>query len=390
MDFAVPSDIVISCHSRLSPFVEQEVRALGFNPIETFATAVRIRGSLADCITLNLHLRCASQVNYSLKSFAPQNADDLYREVVDIAWEEVFDESGYVSVTSHVEHPSINNNLFVNVKVKDALADRFRQVKGRRPDSGPELDQGVVFLFWKGDKAEIFVDTSGQTLAKHSYRKIPGKAPMLEGLASATILASAWDTQTPFINPMCGSGTLAIEAAMIATKRYPGLLRENYAFMHIKDYPDKLYKQKLRELRTSVKDASVRIIASDNRQDAINISRENAAYAGVDQMITFEKCDFADTTVPLDGNGVIFFNPEYGERMGDEIVLEETYARIGDFLKQKGNSYRGYIFTGNLDLAKKIGLKAKQKIPFFSAQLDCRLLEYELYAGSRRKDTPTA
>jgi putative N6-adenine-specific DNA methylase len=159
---------------------------------------------------------------------------------------------GYFSITSNVDNATINNSLFANVKVKDAIADRFRNRTGQRPNSGPELDKVVIHLYWKEEVAELFVDTSGETLSKHGYRKIPGKAPMLEALAAATLLATKWDRKSPFINPMCGSSTLAIEAALLATHRMPGLFRNNYAFMHLVGFNLEMYevqRKKLDELR---------------------------------------------------------------------------------------------------------------------------------------------
>jgi putative N6-adenine-specific DNA methylase len=312
----------------------------------------------------------------------------LYAIISTIQWENIIDSKGYFSITSTVNTASVNNNLFVNVKIKDAIADRFRDKMNERPDSGPSENKTVIHLFWKDNLAELFIDTSGPTLAKHNYRKIPGQAPMLESLASATILASAWDKKTPFINPMCGSGTLAIEAAMIATNRAPGLFRSDYGFMHILGYdPSYFEKEKQHLINQVIEIPGLKIIATDYSEDAINISRINAGAAGVGDIIEFEVCNFENTEIPENAQGVIFFNPEYGERLGDEIMLEETYALIGDFMKKKCQGYTGYIFTGNFNLAKKIGLKAKRRIEFYNGKIDCRLLEYELYRGSREVKT---
>ena len=357
---------------------------MGFTPIRTFATGVELEGTINDCIRLNLNLRCASQVLYSLKAFRANSPDDVYEVVIRMPWESWIASNGYLSVTSNVDHFTVNSNMFVNVKVKDAICDRIRRETAFRPDSGPDLTKAVVNLFWKEEHAEIFIDTSGETLAKHNYRKIPGKAPMLEGLAAATIFATKWDRKSPFVNPMCGSSTLAIEAALIATNRRPGLLRTNYSFMHIKEYDETIFSQEYRMLEEKIKAVDgLKIIASDIDQDAIDISKVNAGLAGVEKLIEFAVGDFETTRLPQ-APGIIYFNPEYGERLGDEIELEVTYARIGDFLKKKCQGYMGYIFTGNLDLAKKIGLKAKRRIEFYTSTIDCRLLEYELYAGSKR------
>lgn len=385
LNFRQPSRIVITCNKRLAPYLQQEVEELSFFPERTFQTGVELQGTINDCIKLNLNLRCASQVLYSLKEFKAKDADQLYSHLVNYPWENVLDAEGYFSVTSNVDNPTINNELFVNVKVKDAIVDRMRKQTGKRPNSGPELDKTVIHLYWKDNQAEIFLDTSGQTLAKHGYRKIPGKAPMLEALACATVMATKWDRNSPFVNPMCGSGTVAIEAALLATNRKPGLFRSNYSFMHVLGYDESVYQNELQKIQRKVKDIpGLMIVATDIQQDAINISRINAKVAGVEKLISFLVCDFERTQIP-EGSGVIYFNPEYGERMGELADLEKTYKRLGDFLKQKCQGYMGYIFTGNLDLAKKIGLKAKRRIEFYNAKLDCRLLEYELYAGSKEK-----
>jgi len=357
---------------------------LGFTPERSFSTGVELKGTLNDCIRLNLNLRCASQVLYSLKQFTANSPEEVYETLLFFPWEDIMAPDGYVSVTSTVDHFTVNNNLFVNVKVKDAIADRMRRETGRRPDSGPELDRTVIHLFWKEENAEIFVDTSGETLAKHGYRKIPGKAPMLEALAAATVLATKWDRRSPFVNPMCGSSTVAIEAALLATRRSPGLLRTNYAFMHLKLYDQQVYASEFRRLQEQIIEVpGLLLVATDISEDAINISKINAGIAGVESLIRFAQLDFEETEIP-EGPGVIYFNPEYGERMGDVAELEITYGRIGDFMKKKCQGYTGYIFTGNLDLAKKIGLKASRRIEFYTSKIDCRLLEYELYGGTRR------
>ena len=382
--FNTPSKIIITCNRRLSPYLQAEVKQLGFDIKRGFATGVELLATVNDCIRLNLNLHCASQVLYSLAAFPARNPDELYKALSTIAWEELIAFDGYVSVTSNVNNPTITTPLFANLKVKDAIADRIKARKGLRPDSGPDQHKTVVHLYWQDNQAEIFLDTSGETLAKHGYRKHPGKAPMLEALAAGVVYATGWDGQSAFVNPMCGSGTLAIEAALIATNRKPGLFRMNYAFMHILGYDEQVFFAERRRLKDQVnKKTTATIVASDISADAVDIARANAKTAGVDQLIDFHVCDFADTPLP-DGAGVAVFNPEYGERMGVHTKLEATYARVGDFLKQRCGGKRGYVFTGNPDLAKKIGLHTSRRVEFYNGKLDCRLLEYEIYEGSRK------
>ena len=385
--FSDRSRIIITCNKRLTPYLELEVTELGFTLTRTFQTGVELEGTMADCIRLNLNLRCASQVHYSLKEFRAEHPEELYNVLVRMPWENILNNTAYISVTCTVDQLTVNNEMVVNVKVKDAIVDKLRRETSVRPDSGPDLTGVVIHLYWKDDRAEVFIDTSGETLAKHGYRKIPGKAPMLEALAASTVMATKWDRQSPFINPMCGSGTVAIEAALLATNRRPGLYRTNYSFMHLKDYDEQVYLAEMQRLRDQIKEVpGLHVEATDISDDAINVSKVNAGIAGVENLIHFKRCDFALTDVPEGTEGVVYFNPEYGERLGDVKQLEETYARMGDFLKQKCKGYTGYIFTGNLDLAKKIGLKARRRIEFYNAKIDCRLLEYELYAGSKDKD----
>jgi len=382
--FNTPSKIIVTCNRRLSPYLQGEIRRLGFDIKRGFATGVELMATVNDCIRLNLNLHCASQVLYSLDAFSASNPNELYDRLLTFPWENLIAFNGYVSVTSNVNNPTISTPLFANLKVKDAIADRIKSKKGLRPDSGPDLHKTVVHLYWQDNQAEIFLDTSGETLAKHGYRKHPGKAPMLEALAAGVVYATAWDGQSTFVNPMCGSGTLAIEAALIATNRKPGLFRMNYAFMHILGYDEQVFFAERRKLKEQVnKKTQAKIIATDLSQEAVDIARMNAKTAGVDPLIDFHVCDFADTPLP-DGPGAVVFNPEYGERLGIHTKLEATYARIGDFLKQQCAGKRGYVFTGNPDLAKKIGLHTSRRIEFYNGKLDCRLLEYEIYAGSRR------
>jgi putative N6-adenine-specific DNA methylase len=383
--FHTESKIIITCNKRLSSYLQQEVEALGFTPVRVFQTGVELKGTVTDTIALNLNLRCASQVLYLIKSFNADDPNQLYEELVTIEWEKLIDFSGYFSVSSNVNNEHILTPLFANVKVKDAIADRIKSVKGIRPNSGAEANKTLIHLYWQDNEADIFIDTSGETLAKHSYRKIPGKAPMLEALATSTIMATHWDRQSTFINPMCGSGTLAIEAALLATDKCPGLFRMNYGFMHILGYDETVFFAERRKLKDKAKkETGFKIIATDISEDAVDIAQKNAKTAGVEHLIDFSVCDFEDTEVPEDA-GVVMFNPEYGERLGVHSKLEATYKRMGDFMKKKCLGYRGYIFTGNPDLAKKIGLRPARKIEFYNGKLDCRLLEYELYEGSKRE-----
>jgi putative N6-adenine-specific DNA methylase len=210
---------------------------------------------------------------------------------------------------------------------------------------------------------------------------------MAESLAAAVVSATGWTGEGNFVNPMCGSGTLAIEAALLAQGRPPGLLRSQYGFMHLKGFDDDTWQKIRQEARVLPKRKFTgRIIASDLRADAIEAARQNARTAGVEQLIEFKDCDFAETPVP-EGGGVVLFNPEYGMRLGEEKELEPVYRRIGDFFKKQCLGYTGYVFTGNLLLGKMIGLRSSRRILFFNANIECRLLAFKLYEGTKRQKT---
>lgn len=387
--FITKSNILITCPLRIVPYLKKEVDELGFPVLSENRMSIQTEGTLTDCMRLNLYLRTGHRVLYLLKQFKAVNPDDLYKEIVKISWENYLDPDGYFSIISAVENENILDTRFANLKSKDAIADRMTKSVGVRPDSGPERNKTVIYLYWKDEEASIYIDSSGDTIAKHGYRKIPFKAPLQETLACAIILASEWDKESNFINPMCGSGTLAIEAAMIAVDKAPGLLRSNFGFMHIKGYSAQIWESLRSEARLKTqKQPKGKIIATDISELAIEAAIRNATTAGVNHLIDFQQCDYKESPIP-DGGGVVILNPEYGERLGEETELEAVYKEMGDFFKQKCKGYLGFIFTGNFSLAKKIGLKAARRIEFFNGQIDCRLLKYELYEGTRKQPKTT-
>lgn len=381
---SIKSNILVSCPKGLAPFVAEEMAALGFETEELDA-GVRTTGTLADCMRLNLHLRCGHRVHYRLKRFGAMHPDMVYRETNAIPWEDIFRPDGYLHVHSSVSHPTIRDTRFANVRVKDGVVDRFAQAAGSRPDAGPDQGRGVcLFLYWHGKKAELYLDTTGVPLAKRGYRKMPHLAPMQETLAASVISALEWDPAANFVAPMCGSGTLAIEAALMARRMAPGLLRDSFAFTHLTQFDAPAWNDMLAQAKAAVlPQAPGRIVATDIDPKAMEAARENARQAGVEQDIEFKIFDFRETPVP-EAPGVVAVNPEYGERLGEAGELGEVYQGLGDFLKQHCAGYRAGIFTANPALAKRIGLRPERKVPFFNAKLACMLLVFNLWSGSKR------
>ena len=376
--------ILITCPKGIPPHLGRELLFLGFPVSSETASSVETEGTLDDTLKLNLFIRTGHRVLYLIREFKAGSPDELYGHVLRVEWEEYFDKGSYLCITSSVDHPTIKDSRFANLRCKDAIVDRFSQKFGQRPDSGPKRDGVVVHLYWHGKRCRLFLDTSGEPLSKRNYRKIPLGAPMQETLAAAIVLATGWNGGSHFVNPMCGSGTLAIEAAMIGLGRAPGLLRTNYGFMHLKGFKPSLWEKLRKEAKGRAgKSIDGKIIATDINPKAIEAARKNAMTAGVEQFIEFDASDFSETRVP-EGGGIVILNPPYGERMGEIRELEKTYKGIGDFFKKKCGGYTGYIFTGNFSLAKKVGLRTRRRLPFYNGEIECRLLEYELYEGSRK------
>lgn len=389
--------IILSCAKELSRWTEIEVLEMGYKPIEVTENTVVVRGSMRDVMKLNLRLRTAHRVLVPLLRTRCRNIRDLYESALSIDWENLIEADGYFSVSSIVHNNTIRDTRLPSLYTKDAIADRMRERCQRRPDSGGENIGSAVFVYWERDEVIIYLDTSGEPLSKRGYRKIPGSAPMQETLAAACIMAMKWNKQDPFLSPMCGSGTPAIEAAMMAMNRAPGTLKGHFAFQSVKDYtriipgesaprvaprqkagatPEQIWKELVLEAKEEERtDSMPRIVATDISPDAVENAHTNAIAAGVAPYIEFKACDFADSPVP-DGKGCVFFNPEYGIRLGTYEELAPVYERIGTFMNEKCSGWTGGLITGNPDLARLVNLYYKVRVPFFNGPIDCRLFIY--------------
>lgn len=389
--------IIISCAKELSRWTEIEVLDLGYKPIEVTENTVVVRGDMRDVMNLNLRLRTAHRVLVPLLRTECRNIKDLYEAAISIDWENLIEADGYFSVSSIVHNYTIRDTRLPALYTKDAIADRMREKCQRRPDSGGENKGAAVFVYWERDQVIIYLDTSGEPLSKRGYRKIPGSAPMQETLAAACIMAMHWDGKSPFLSPMCGSGTPAIEAAMFAMNKAPGTLKGHFAFQSIKGYtriipgesaprvaprqragasPEQIWKEILIDAKEQeVTDNLTKIIATDISPEAVENAHTNAIAAGVAPYIDFKACDFGDSPIP-EGRGCVFFNPEYGIRLGTYEELAPIYERIGTFMNEKCAGWTGGLITGNPDLARLVNLYYKTRIPFFNGPIDCRLFIY--------------
>ncbi|MFK7962243.1 MAG: class I SAM-dependent RNA methyltransferase [Phycisphaerales bacterium] len=379
-------DIHVTCSPGLVPYLVHEIQELGM-PAEPIAgTVVRTEGIWPDTWRLCLELRTAFQVLYPLASFPCDSPQTLYHQVRKIAWDQVIPPRGYITIESRVDHPSINNSMFPNLRVKDAICDELLKIRGERPDSGSEKRGLTIFLLWRGDRATIALNAAGRKLTDRGYRRMPHRAPLRESLAAAMVMESGWYGQGPLVLPMCGSGTLAIEAALMALDRAPGSVRPHFGFERALGFDEELWSGMRHESRKRARRTiDAQIIASDIDPAAIEAARHNAQTAGVENLIEFRVEDFEATPIPEPGEsgGVLIVNPEYGERLGNLDELHETYARLGDFFKQRCGGYQCHVLSGDAGLSQSIGLRASRRVPLWNAEIECRLLQYDVWAGSR-------
>lgn len=373
----------VTCAPSLAPYLKQELEQLGFEALSMDKTGVETVASMEECMLLNLRLRTAFHVLQRFADINCRNAEELYSEAKRLPWDRVIDPAGFLSITSNVRNETITNSMFPNMRLKDAICDKLISVGGKRPDSGSSTDGMVVHMHWVDNKARIYLNMTGRKLSDRGYRKMPFMAPMRETIAAAVLMEMNYDGTKPLVVPMCGSGTIAIEAALIAKQRAPGLLRSNYACNHwLTSDKDAWSQQRASAKKLLAKNDPAPIVATDIEADAIEATKKNAVTAGVDHLIEFHVCDFAQTPMP-ETVGDVVLHGEYGMRLGEDEDLVSTYKRIGDFMKTDCAGWDGYVFTSGKPLIAAIRLKVAKRTPFINAEIDCRLLRYELYKGTK-------
>jgi 23S rRNA G2445 N2-methylase RlmL len=372
--------VLITCAKGIPPILRREVEALGLKVLREDAAAVEVEATFAEATRLCLHLRTAHRVLWPLSRARVTGPNGLFGAVIRFPWEKHLDPGGYLRVHGFVRTQAIRDERFAFLTVKDAVMDRMRDRCGRRPDSGPDDGGANLYLHWIDDEAKLYFDLAGQPLSKRGYRRQGGVAPMQEALAAAILLAGDYTGDAPLVNPMCGSGTLAIEAALIARRQAPGLLRDNFGFLHLLDTDPRAWQKEVFAARTAVRPAADMpvIRATDHDPNTLRLAKANAERAGVADLIQFEQADYRETSIP-DGSAWVVLNPEYGVRMGDEENLEEHYREIGQWFKSLNTGGKGLIITGNISLSKRFGLKLSGKHTLYNGAIECRLLEFDLF-----------
>jgi len=364
------------------PLLEKELRKLGAKNIKSINRAVSFEGDLGFLYKANLSLRTALRILMPIGFFPVKNQTDLYRAIDRIDWSKWFsaDQSFIIDVTLFSDH--FNHSLFVAQKAKDAIVDQFSKKEGKRPSVTTENPDIRIQLHLQGDQLTISLDSSGNSLHQRGYRIETNIAPINEVLAAGILLHSGWEGKTYFYDPMCGSGTLAIEAAMIACNIPPSLNRATFSFMNWKNFDAELFEVIRNSSLSKVREFRGHIYASDKAPSAVRKAQENIEKAGLEEYISVVRSDFFFADRPSDVPLHVVFNPPYGERLS--IDADVFYGKIGDTLKKEYQGCEAWFITANIEALKSVGLRPSRKIKMFNGKLESRLVNYELYEGSRK------
>ncbi|TLM61518.1 MAG: RNA methyltransferase [Deltaproteobacteria bacterium] len=361
----------------LEEILAGELQALGVVEVRPVPGGVHFRGDRTDGYRACLWLRTANRVLQPVATFACASADQLYEGVRNCPWEGFLTPGMTLALDASVRDSALTHSRFAALKGKDAIVDRLRDLRGWRPDIDPAAPDLPVNLHIHKNRCTVSLDLAGDGLHRRGYRLERTVAPLRETLAAGLLLLSGWDGTTPFVDPMCGSGTLPIEAALIATRTAPGLGR-GFAFQKWPGFDAGGWQALRDEAHRLRRPAAAPIIGADRDPRALAAARDNAARQPAAGGIRWERSDFARFEPPA-GPGTLLCNPPYGERLKDDGALELLYRSIGDTLKQRWTGWTAWLLTGNLEAAKRIGLKATRRVPLWNGPLECRLLKYELY-----------
>ena len=364
------------------PLLAKELRNLGAGHVEEGVRNVTFEGDTGFMYKANLCLRTALKIYKPLKTFKVFNEKDLYDNVHDLDWPNYFGHEKTFAIDTTMSSDVFNNSMFVSLKAKDAIVDKFRAVVRQRPNVKTQDPDVRINIHIFKNTCTISLDSSGNSLHQRGYRILTNIAPINEVLAAGLLLTSGWDGETDFFDPMSGSGTFLIEAAMIACNIPANINRESYAFMHWKDYHASLHEKIVEASLKKTREFHHKIIGYDKAPSAVRKAQENVDNAHLSEYISVERKDFFRTEKPVEGKLHMVFNPPYGERL--PIEVDEFYAKIGDTLKQEYPGTNAWMITSNLEALKYVGLRPSKKIKTYNGKLEARLVLYEMYEGSKK------
>jgi putative N6-adenine-specific DNA methylase len=363
--------------------LEKELRALGASKTEIGVRNVSFEGDNGFMYKANLNLRTAIKIIKPIYEFRVRNEEDLYKQVYSLALEHYLSEDQSFAIDTTLATDLFSHSLYVSQKTKDAIVDKFRKKTGRRPSIDLKNPDVKFNLHIQRNHCTLSLDSSGSSLHHRGYRTATNIAPINEVLAAGILLLSGWDGRGHFLDPMCGSGTFLIEAAMIACNIPANINRKGFAFEKWKDFDSELYQKIVETSLNKVKDFHYTIKGYDKAPSAVRKAIDNAENANLSEYITVEQTSFFESKKDTEGPLHMVFNPPYGERLS--IDMEEFYASIGDTLKQSYPGTQAWMISSNLDALKHVGLKTSRKIKLFNSQLESRLVCYDMYQGSKKR-----
>jgi putative N6-adenine-specific DNA methylase len=372
------------CPRGLETALADELERLGAGDIAPADGGVAFAGALELAYRANLESRLASRVLWRVGDGAYRDERDVYALAYGLDWPRWFRPDRTLRVDVAATRSPLKSLEFATLRIKDAVCDRHRAVAGRRPTVSKERPDVRVHAYLTADHATFYLDTSGEPLFKRGYRRETAEAPLRENLAAGLLRLASWQPSTPLLDPMCGSGTIAVEAALMALDIAPGLKR-TFGFQKLAWYDGPTWQRiKQAAQRRAKPPALIGIYASDDDASAIQRCGANLATAGATGAVTVERIDALARAAPAP-TGVIVTNPPYGVRQVDAPALAAFYPRLGDALKQRFAGWTAYLFSGDPRLPKLIGLKASRRTPLFNGALECRLYEYRIVAGTARR-----
>jgi putative N6-adenine-specific DNA methylase len=360
-----------------------ELIQLGATEVEKGVRNVSFVGDKGFMYKANLGIRTAIKILKPIHSFRVTNQDDLYKNIKKMKWEDYLKATGSLAVDATVHNSVFTHSQYTALKTKDAIVDRFRELVGTRPDVDLRFPDLKINVHIDGQNCTISLDTSGESLHRRGYKTATNIAPINEVLAAGLIMMSGWDGQTDFMDPMCGSGTMLAEAAMIACNIPPNLMRKEFAFERWEDWDVELFEKIEESLLKKTRDFHHKIIGYDKSPSAIVKAKENIKNAHLDEFIHIQHEDFFKTQKSGDAKLHMVFNPPYGERL-ENLNVEEFYGNIGTTLKHGYPNTNAWLITSNLEALKCVGLRPSRKIKVFNAKLEARLVKYEMYEGSKK------
>ncbi len=365
----------------LEDLLAQEITAAGGKNIKALNRAVSFNGDKACMYRVNYTCRTALRVLKTIDVFPVRNEYELYYRISQIDWFQYLDEHQTLAVDAFVGNSKITNSHYASLKVKDAIVDFFRRHSGERPSVDIEKPDLRINVHLSGEQCTISLDSSGESLHKRGYRTRQGEAPINEALAAGMIMLSGWDANQPFLDPMCGSATLLIEAAMIAKNIPCGYFRNGFGFMLWDDFDGQLWERLKKQADEKISRQNPEIFGYDVNQNVLTAADENLKQVSMGDFINLKQVAFENSAVPTGHPGVIVTNPPYGERI-QKADLKGFYKTIGDVLKQRYSGWEAWLITSDYSALKSVGLRTSRKIKLYNGPLECRFVKYELYDGS--------